>query len=229
MGQLAQCLEYAGWARLTNLDEIASLYNSGSSEHKGVEAFFQDWQDFTETSTPLTINPQPRVCLVARDFDDRTRSALDFLLENGVPVTVIPVTIYEDQLGRRIIDVEAEHEPTLVGPAKAGPQAVTVNGHRVTVLDLIQAELIEAPEAVEFIRPRLGKHYTSTILPDGTFENPDGSFHNSPSLAAMREPSWCLTTAGKRGESSGLAAPGSTTFASSTSHNKPGTTPRSRV
>jgi Holliday junction resolvase-like predicted endonuclease len=33
-GQLAQCLEYAGWARRTNLDELAQMYRharSGSS------------------------------------------------------------------------------------------------------------------------------------------------------------------------------------------------------
>src|SRR5262245_18411150 len=29
-GQLAQSLEYAGWARLTNLDEISGLYDRGS-------------------------------------------------------------------------------------------------------------------------------------------------------------------------------------------------------
>ena len=42
--QLAQCLEYAGWARGTNLDELAGLY------HGGPEAFFADWQEFTDTN-----------------------------------------------------------------------------------------------------------------------------------------------------------------------------------
>src|SRR5947209_7874871 len=28
-GQVAQCLEYAGWARTTNLDEIATMYFRG--------------------------------------------------------------------------------------------------------------------------------------------------------------------------------------------------------
>jgi hypothetical protein len=186
-GQLAQCLEYAGWARLTNLDEIASLYNRGKPDHVGVAAFFRDWQDFTETATPITINPQPRLYLIARDFEGRTRSALDFLRENSLPVTVVPVTVYEDPTGRRIIDIETDNEPSLPGvPASTGPRAVVANGHRVTVLDLLQAGLLEADEHIEFVRPRLGTRYEATIREDGTFRIDDGSVHQSPSLAAMR-------------------------------------------
>ena len=43
--QLAQSLEYAGWGRSTNLDEIASLYPDGP------ERFFASWQEFTGIST----------------------------------------------------------------------------------------------------------------------------------------------------------------------------------
>lgn len=186
-GQLAQCLEYAGWARLTNLDEIASLYKAGKTGHAGVEAFFRDWQDYTETSTPLTINPQPRLYLIARDFEGRTRSALDFLRENALPVTVVPVTVYEDPTGRRIIDIESEHEPTLPGAAPAsGGQTLLVNGHRVTIKDLLQAGLLHSDDQVEFSRPRLGQRYKAVVLDDGTFKLDDGSVHQSPSLAAMR-------------------------------------------
>lgn len=186
-GQLAQCLEYAGWARLTNLDEIAGLYKRAPG-HAGAEAFFTDWQDFTESSTPVTINPQPRLFLVARDFQGRTRSALDFLRENSLPVTVIPVTVYEDADGRRIIDIEADHEPTLPSAVQSatGPKAVTANGRRVTVLDLLDAGIVEADEPVEFVRPRLGRRYSATIRADGSFQLADGTVHKSPSLAAMR-------------------------------------------
>ncbi len=58
-GQLGQCLEYAGWARLTNLDEVASVYDGGRPGHRGVEAFCRDWQDFTETATPSPSHPSP--------------------------------------------------------------------------------------------------------------------------------------------------------------------------
>lgn len=184
--QLAQCLEYAGWARLTNLDEVSGLYERAAA-HRGPEAFFRDWQDFTESSTPVTINPQPRLYLIARDFEGRTRSALDFLKENSLPVTVIPVTIYEDPSGRRIVNIEADHEPTVPGATTtaAGPVAITANGRRVTVADLIAADLVEADEPVEFVRPRLGQHYTATIAADGSFTLPDGTTHQSPSAAAM--------------------------------------------
>jgi len=186
--QLAQCLEYAGWARLTNLDELASLYDRGAPEHRGVEAFFRDWQDFTETTTPLTISPSPRLILVARDFQGRTRSALDFLRENALPVTVIPVTVYADANGRRIVDIEAEHEPVLPTTATTGtPTAGTSTaGRRVTVLDLLTAGLLHADEPIEFIRPRVGGHYTATITADGTFKLADGRRENTPSGAAMR-------------------------------------------
>lgn len=83
--QLVQALEYAGWARLTNLDEIAGLYNRGNGRYQGVEAFFRDWQNFTETSTPITIEPQPRLYLVAGGFESRTRSALELLPERRSP------------------------------------------------------------------------------------------------------------------------------------------------
>lgn len=188
-GQLAQCLEYAGWARLTNLDEVASLYHF-NNEHSGVAAFFRDWQDFTETATPLTITAQPRLFLVARDFQGRTRSALDFLKENQLPVTVVPVTLYEDPTGRRILDVESDHEPSPTPATAAVSQRtrkeITVEGRRVSVLDLIEAGLLDADEPVEFVRPRLGERYDATIRADGVFVLSDGSEHQSPSLAAMR-------------------------------------------
>ncbi len=186
--QLAQCLEYAGWARLTSLDELASLYDSGSAGHRGKEAFFQDWQDFTETATPLTINPQPRVFLIARDFEGRTRSAIDFLRENSLPVVVIPVTIYQDAIGRRVINIEADHEPGLLTVTATGTvvQEPRLSGRRVTVMDLLDAGLLEANEPIEFPRPRCGERYTAVIAADGTFELPDGTRYASPSRAAMR-------------------------------------------
>jgi hypothetical protein len=126
--------------------------------------------------------------LIARDFEARTRSALDFLRENSLPVTVVPVAIYEDSEGRRIIDIGSEHEPTVAGPAvtTTSPQQVTVNGVRVTISDLLAAGLLTAGEPVEFVRPRLGDRYEATIRADGVFVLADGSEHQSPSLAAMR-------------------------------------------
>lgn len=185
-GQLAQCLEYAGWARLTNLDEISGLYNRDPA-HQGKEAFFRDWQDFTETTTPVTINPQPRLYLIARDVDGRTRSALEFLQASSLPVTVIPVTMYEDPSGRRLVDIDADHEPAapVAGATGTIPVPVTANGRRVVVRDLLDAGFIVADEPVEFVRPRVGEQFDAVVLTDGTFRLPDGTIHQSPSGAAM--------------------------------------------
>src|SRR5688500_1611481 len=74
--QLAQCLEYAGWARTTNLDELARMY------HEGPDAFFAGWQQFTDAIAPTPIRRSPRLVLIARDFHGRTGSALEFLVEH---------------------------------------------------------------------------------------------------------------------------------------------------
>lgn len=91
-----------------------------------------------ESTTPATINPQPRPYLIAADFYGRTRSALDFLRQNGVPVSLVPVTVYAEHHWRRIVDVEADHEPTLPGITPSSGtdrKQVEVNGRRVTVAD----------------------------------------------------------------------------------------------
>jgi hypothetical protein len=193
-GQLAQCLEYAGWARMTNLDEIASLYDRKVSGHSGTEAFFADWQAFTETTTPLTITGPPRLVLIARDFHGRTKSALDFLRDSNVPVTVIPVTVYQDDAGRKIVDVEAEHEPnvavaagqTSAASSKKIIKTVDSSGRRVSVKDLIDAGLLQAGDSVIFERPKIGVVHDAVICADGSFELPGGEICKSPSLAAMK-------------------------------------------
>ena len=43
--QLAQVLEYAGWARTVGLDEIATR----TRYHGGAAGFWEDWQEFTGT------------------------------------------------------------------------------------------------------------------------------------------------------------------------------------
>jgi len=192
-GQLAQCLEYAGWARTTSLDEIASLYNRNSDGHAGQQAFFSDWQEFTETSTPVVISGSPSLVLIARDFHGRTRSALEFLQQNSVPVTVIPVTLYQDDLGRKIVDIDADHEPaapvaSALAPsttAKAPYKTKDASGRRVTVKDLIDIGSLTANEPVEFRRPKLGEVHHATILLDGRFQLADGTIWNSPSRAAV--------------------------------------------
>lgn len=184
-GQLAQCLEYAGWARTTNLDELAGMY------HRGAAAFFADWQEFTESAAPLRIRRSPRLMLVARDFHGRTGSALEFLIEHGLPVKLIRVSLYEDVAGRRFLDVEGEHEPEIThveGPDEGGTEATDptkIDGRRVEVNDLIEAGLLEPGQTLEWRRPKLGMTYRASVGEAGTIRLEDGREFSSPSRAAI--------------------------------------------
>lgn len=181
-GQLAQCLEYAGWARSTSLDELAGMY------HRGPGAFFADWQAFTESDAPLVIDRSPRLMLVARDFHGRTGSAFDFLIENDLPVKVIRVSVYEDQQGRRFVDVEGEHEPDF-GTTDDGEATVVdhtkLDGRRIRVADLLDAGLLEPNQPLVWDRPRLEERYSAEVLENGSIRLNDGRAYSSPSRAAM--------------------------------------------
>lgn len=181
--QLAQCLEYAGWARRTNLDELAGLY------HRGVAAFFADWQEFTKTSTPLVVNASPRLVLVAARFDDRTSDALAFLKDSGTPVELVPVTLYRDPDGERLLHVDTEIEPDTVGVSgtsaeRTGPRQWRLNGRRFEVGDLLEAGMIAAGEPLEW-RRRAGVTYHAAVTDEGKIRVEDGRLFDTPSAAAM--------------------------------------------
>lgn len=103
--QLAQALEYAGWARNVGLDELAQRYHGGSAE------FWDDWKEFTGTDTPRLVVRKPQLVLIARGFEPSTYQALEFLLDDGLPVQVLKVAFYADEEGRRFLNVEWESEP----------------------------------------------------------------------------------------------------------------------
>lgn len=171
---LAQCLEYAGWARTTNLQELAGLYKVGSG-HEGAAAFFMDWQEFTATSTPVTIVSPPRLILVAGGFRDRTRAALELLRERGLPVSLITLSIYKDAESQQIINVDRDH----VG--QPGTSGKTV---KVKVADLLGAGLIQPNEKVEFIRLKKREFHFATVLPSGVLQLESGELAATPTRAA---------------------------------------------
>lgn len=183
-GQLAQCLEYAGWARTTSLDELANFYHGGSS------AFFSAWQEFTQTDSPLLLQRPPRLALVARDFHDRTESALDFLTENHLPISVLRATVYVDQQARRFIDVTGATEPPVTGNTTDGEAPATghnqflMNGQRITVSDLLEAHFLASGDALVWDRPRLGQHHEARVTDTGELELSDGRLCATPSRAA---------------------------------------------
>lgn len=113
--QLAQCLEYAGWARTTNLQELAGIY------HRGHDAFFADWQEFTKAAAPPPVGRSVRLILVARDFQGRTASALDLLAENGLLVLMVRVALYGDEEDRRFMEVRAITSQTSPSPKRRTP------------------------------------------------------------------------------------------------------------
>jgi hypothetical protein len=180
-GQLAQCLEYAGWARQTSLDELAKMY------HGGQGAFWAGWQDYTESTTPVVVNPHPRLVLVAREFQERTESAFDFLIENKLPITLIRVTLYEDEDGRRFVDVEGEHEPEFTAPSalEATFDHTKIDGRAIKIPDLMEAQLLIAGDDLRWERPRKGVVYQATVTENGAIRLQDGRAFTSPSRAAM--------------------------------------------
>lgn len=184
-GQLAQSLEYAAWAHNTNLDELAGMFQGGA------EAFFAAWAEFTETAAPLLVQLPPQLVLVAGAFDDRTDAALSFLTENGLPVTVLSVTIYVDQDGRRFVDIDADHElefpESVAGSSgRSSPARFEIDGRRLTVGDLLNAGLLEAGAALSWTRPKIGRTYSARVLETGQIQLDDGErVYASPSLAAM--------------------------------------------
>jgi hypothetical protein len=180
-GQLAQCLEYAGWARTTSLDELAGMY------HRGAEHFFADWQEFTGDAAPAVLNPKPRLTLIARTFHGRTHSALEFLVESGVPVEILEESVYEDAHRRRFLHVESEREPDLPSTDDSGKELgpdFLIEGRRITIADLMEAELLQPGDELAWDRPRLGVQYEAAITENGAIELADGRTFATPSRAA---------------------------------------------
>jgi hypothetical protein len=188
--QLAQCLEYAGWARRTNLDELAGLYRAGQ------HAFFEDWQSFTGSSVPVLVSRFPRLVLAAREFHGRTASALEYLQGYDLPVQLLRISFYEDSAGRRLVDVRrdsGEHDDVLPplqsppsGSPTAGPRAPVARSRQAygaTLGELVAAGRLEPGERLEWNRPQSGVTFRATLTEDGQVVLEDGRRFGSPSSA----------------------------------------------
>jgi Restriction Enzyme Adenine Methylase Associated len=141
---------------------------------------------FTGSDVPAIVNPVPRLILLAGSFHGRTESAVDFLIENRLPVKVVPVTIYEDQQGRRFVDIEMEHEPEFTSVEQVEVIDHTkIEGRRVRITDLLDAGLLVPGDTLRWTRPQLGQQYEATVTELGTITVSDGRTFSSPSRAAM--------------------------------------------
>jgi hypothetical protein len=112
---LAECLEYAAWARATTIEEIAGLYWLGAAD------FWGAWREFTADSGPQQLNRVPRLVLVTSDFTGRAGSTFDFLVDSGVPVQVLKAGLYADERGRRLLEVQGQDEIAAAVPRSASP------------------------------------------------------------------------------------------------------------
>lgn len=182
--QLAQCLEYAGWARSTNLDELAGIFFLGPDE------FFAAWMEFTESAAPQLVSNAPQLTLVARDFDQRTDDALAFLTDSNLPIEVLRVVVYEDQEHRRFIDIEGDDDPVFDEPVAAettssSPVHLKIDGRRIQLSDLLDHGQLTAGETLTWHRPRTGVSYSVEVTDTAGLRLPDGRVVSSPSRAAM--------------------------------------------
>lgn len=180
--QLSQGLEYAGWARSTSLDELASMF------HRGTDEFWSGWQAFTDTETPVLVRPFPKLVLVARDFASRTQEALDFLLGYDLPVLLLRATVYRDSEGRELMDVQgAENEvlaqPTIDSSHAAESARARPRTYKATLLDLIEGGHLAGGDELVWERPQLGLVYRATLTDQGDVQLEDGRTFSSPSTA----------------------------------------------
>ncbi|MFC7959678.1 restriction system modified-DNA reader domain-containing protein [Rhodococcoides kroppenstedtii] len=183
--QLAQALEYAGWARNSNLDELAGMY------HGGPDLFWEDWNEFVDSDTVVRVNPDARVLLVARGFDPRTLEAMSFLSSHDVPINVIKVAFYVDDSSRRFLNVEPEKEDEVPHLAAPNPAEISAHCAPAGALDFREVslaqvvDLLGGPVQLTWERPRKGTRYTAALDADGVITLPDGRMFYSPSGAAM--------------------------------------------
>ena len=153
------------------------------------------------------MNPQVRVLLVARDVHPRTGDALRFLTDNNVPVRVVSVVVYQDEGGKKLIDVKTlfgPHEPfasaAATGSSAGGVTAkitYTVNGEPVRIVHLVNAGIIAPGTTIQLTAN--GVTTQAEITEDGSIARRTKSSH-SPQPRRSRS-SLTLLTAGSSGES----------------------------
>ena len=109
------------------------------------------------------------------------------MVDNNLPVTLVRVSVYEDESDRRFVDVEGEFEPELSTAVQSLEPTVTHlhRGRRVRLADLVEAGLLVPGDSLVWDRLRLGESYRATVTKNGALQLEDGRTFASPSRAAM--------------------------------------------
>jgi hypothetical protein len=111
-----------------------------------------------------------------------------FLADSGLAVSVVPVSLYKDDAGRRLVDIESESEVTSGGPADHGvgsaksQKSYMIDGHLVRIVDLVEEGLLPAGTEIEL--SRRGKAGRPPITKDGTIQIGD-NVYSTPSAAGV--------------------------------------------
>jgi|GEM_PF-2420457 len=154
----------------------------------GTEQFFADWLEFAETSHPRLITRTPKLVLIARSYKQTTQAALENLVETGIPIQVIEVTVYEEPtLNRRFLRLQTDFENELAAakePVRSEVGGVRVQQQGITLADLIAANLLRTGDRLIWRRPRLQQTYYAHITESGTIKLEDGGEFSTPSSAA---------------------------------------------
>ena len=104
--------------------------------------------------------------------------ALEFLLQHGVPIKLLRLAFYVDEVagGRRFLNVEWESEPevaltgVVIAPSVVGPAPAAVDTQGRDFRDVTLAEVAEhvvTPAGLVWHRPRRGETHRATLLAGG--------------------------------------------------------------
>lgn len=177
--QLAQCLEYAGWARTTNLQELAGMYHDGHDAFCRLAGVHRSGRADCDPPVPTLDSGRPGIPWqdwIGVEVPSRTQAA-------GL---TDPRSAVRDAAGRRFLDVEGDHEPEIAGEdGSIEEDATRIEGRRLRISDLLDEGALHPGQVLAWKRPRVGKEYRATITEEGLIRLEDGRAFSSPSRAAI--------------------------------------------
>ena len=177
-------------ARTTNLDELARMYHAGS------DAFFRDWQQFTESAAPTPIRRSPRLVVIAREFPRTSRVC------PRVPRRARTSGLA--RAGRYLRGCSRfDGSWTWRGTAKLSRHRCRrmkqarmrrASGRRIQLADLLEAQLLRSGDELIWRRPKVGEEYQATVRSDAAIRLHDGRKFRRRPAPRKRPRTFRLTT-----------------------------------